>query len=272
MFDAHVHSSPCVLPRIADDVETVEWYERAGFDGCLLKGHMESTVGRAAAAGVGKRVRVYGGVVLNRALGGLNVAAVGSAVELGARAVWMPTLDAQGHLDAALPRPRLRPGKGIAIPPVNPRSEGKVRRLLKLLAEADVLLATGHLSAREVGWLVAAARDAGVRRMLVTHATFTVPNLGLEDLKELATLGAFLEVTAFQLLHQPGCDGSMLAAVVRAAGTDRVVLSSDAGQPDSPPAPEALQLLVEALAREGLDRRALEAMASEIPRALVEPA
>jgi hypothetical protein len=63
----------------------------------------------------------------------------------------------------------------------------------------------------------------------------------------------------------------MLAAAVRAAGTDRVVLSSDAGQPDSPPAPEALQLLVDALAPEGIDRKALEAMASDIPRALVEP-
>lgn len=270
MFDAHVHSSPCVLPRIAGDVQTVDWYEQAGFSGCLLKGHMESTVGRAAAAGVGRRVRVYGGVVLNHALGGLNLAAVESALLLGARAVWMPTLDAQGHIDHGLPRPRLRIEGAISIPPANPRSEGVVRRLLELVAEADVMLATGHLSAREVGWLVAAARDAGAQRVLVTHATFTVPNLGVDRLRDLVELGAFVEVTAFQLLHQPGCDAAMLAAAVRAAGTERVVLSSDAGQLDSPPAPEALQLLVDALAREGLDRKALEAMASEVPRALVE--
>lgn len=271
MFDAHVHSSPCVLPRIADDVETVGWYEEAGFDGCLLKGHVEPTVGRAAAAGAGRRVRVYGGVVLNHAVGGLNVTAVESALALGARAVWMPTLDAQGHRDHGLPRPRLQLEEAIAIPPVDPRREGVVQRLLQLVAAADVMLATGHLSAPEIRWLVAAARDAGVRRVLVTHATFTVPNLDLDDLRELVELGAFVEITAFQLLHQPGCDATMLAAAVRAAGTERVVLSSDAGQPDSPPAPEALQLLVDALVSEGIDRKALEAMASDIPRALVEP-
>jgi TolA-binding protein len=47
------------------------------------------------------------------------------------------------------------------------------------------------------------------------------------------------------------------------------VLSSDAGQPDSPPAPEALLRLVEALAAEGLDEQALAAAASELPQALV---
>ena len=271
MFDAHVHSSPCVLPRIANDVETVEWYEQAGFDGCLLKGHVEPTVGRAAAAGAGRRVRVYGGVVLNHAVGGLNVSAVESALALGARAVWMPTLDARGHLDHGLPRPGPLRRPAIAVPPVDPRREGAVQRLLEQVAAADVLLATGHLSASEVGWLVAAARDAGVRRLLITHATFTVPNLDLEDLRALVEFGAFVEITAFQLLHQPGCDAAGLAAAVRAAGTERVVLSSDAGQPDSPPAPEALQLLVDALAGEGIDRKALESMASDIPRALVEP-
>jgi cytosine/adenosine deaminase-related metal-dependent hydrolase len=247
VFDAHVHSAPCVLPRIADDRQTVEWYNRAGFDGCLLKGHVESTVGRAAAACAGTQTRAYGGLVLNHAIGGLNLHAVESALALGARAVWLPTLDAHGHLERGLPRPEA------------------------LVAEADVMLGTGHLSAPEVGWLVRAARDAGVRRLVVTHATFTVPDLGLAELRELADLGAFIEITAYQLLHQPGCDAARLAGAVRAAGTARAVLSSDAGQPDSPPAPEALQLLVEALGGEGLDRKTLEAMASELPQALVEP-
>ena len=56
--------------------------------------------------------------------------------------------------------------------------------------------------------------------------------------------------------------------VARAAGP-RLVLSSDAGQPDSPPPPEALRNLVEALADEGLDRAALEDAADSIPRKLI---
>jgi hypothetical protein len=271
MFDLHVHSAPCVMPRIADDRQTVQWYEEAGFAGCVLKGHVEPTAGRAVAAGEGRRVLVCGGIVLNHAVGGLNPDAVDAALALGARVVWMPTFDAQGHLDAGMPLPSvwLRTG-GIAIPPREPRAEEPLRRILAAVAAADAVVATGHVTAPEVGWLVRAARDAGVRRVIVTHATFTVPNLGLADLAELVELGAHVEITAYQLLHQADCDAARLAAVVRAAGARRVVLSSDAGQPESPPAPEALELLVSALAAEGLDRKAVEAAASEIPQALVE--
>jgi Family of unknown function (DUF6282) len=272
VFDLHVHSAPCVFPRIADDVQTVEWYEGAGFEGCVLKGHYESTVGRAVAAGSGRRVRVHGGVVLNHPAGGLNPSAVDTALSLGARVVWMPTLDAQGHRDAGLARPRgTSDNAPIMIPPRDPRNEGAVRRILASVAEAGVVLATGHLSGSEVGWLVRTAiREAGIRRVVVTHATFTVPDLDLSAVRELAELGAHIEITAFQLLHQPGCDAARLAAAIRSAGVSNVVLSSDAGQPDSPPAPDALLQLVDALKSEGLDAKAVEAMASDIPAALVD--
>ena len=273
VFDLHVHSAPCVFPRIADDVQTAEWYERAGFDGCVLKGHYESTVGRALAASSGRRVRVYGGVVLNHPAGGLNPCAVDAALSLGARVVWMPTLDAQGHHDAGLARPRgTADNAAIAIPPRDPRNEGAVRRILASVAEARAVLATGHLSGSEVGWLVrTATREFGIRRVVVTHPTFTVPGLSIRALRELAELGAHIEITAFQLLHQPGCDAARLAAAIRSAGVSKVVLTSDAGQPDSPPAPDALLQLVDALKGQRLDGKALEVMASDIPAALVSP-
>ena len=114
----------------------------------------------------------------------------------------MPTLDAQGHLDARLARPRsAREAGGIAIRPATWRNEGPVRRVLASIADADALLATGHLSAPEIGWLVRAARDAGVRRILVTHATYTVPNLAIGDLRELVELG-LTSSHCLQLLHR----------------------------------------------------------------------
>ncbi len=272
MFDLHVHSAPCVFPRLADDVQTVKWYELAGFEGCVLKGHYESTVGRAVSAGRDRRVRVYGGVVLNHPAGGLNPTAVDAALALGARVVWMPTLDAQGHRDAGLGRPQGRSDDAaIMIPPRDPRNEEAVRRILASVAEAGAVLATGHLSGSEVAWLVrTAVREAGIRRVVVTHPTFTVPDLDLSAIRELAELGARIEITAFQLLHQTGCDAAMLAAAIRSAGAGNVVLSSDAGQPDSPRAPDALVQLVDALKGQGLDAKAVEAMTSEIPAALFD--
>lgn len=268
MFDLHVHSAPDVLPRLADDAETVAWYEAAGFSGCVLKGHVEPTAGRARAAGAGVRVAVHGAIVLNAAVGGLNPGAVEAALALGARVVWMPTLDARVHHEAGLPRPELAPAS-YAIPPVEPASEAAVLEICALVAGADAVLATGHLGAAELAWLVPTARAAGVRRLLVTHASFTVPALAAAATRALTDQGAYAEITAYQLLHQPGMTAACLAAFVRGVGPERCILSSDAGQPSTPPAPDALLELVERLAAEGLDRGLLEAMAGELPERLV---
>lgn len=268
MFDLHVHSAPCVLPRLGDDVETVGWYDAAGFTGCVLKGHAEPTTGRARAAAVGRRMAVHGAVVLNAAVGGLNPGAVEAALGLGARVVWMPTLDALAHRDAGLPRPR--PGSTVlATPPVDPTSESAVLEICALVAEADAVLATGHLSGAEIAWLVRTARAAGIRRILLTHPSFKVPSLDASATRAFGEQGAYVEVTAYQLLHQPEMTAARLAAFVRDVGPEHCILSSDAGQPDSPPPPEALAHLVEALAAEGLDQNRLDAMASDVPERLV---
>jgi hypothetical protein len=270
MFDAHVHSAPCLFPRRGTDLETVAWYEAAGFSGCVLKGHFEPTAGRAAAVGAGLKTAVHGSVVLNEAVGGLNPAAVSSALELGARIVWMPTVDADTHWRAKLPRPpQLRGEARYGLPPKDWTTERAVRTIVALIAEADAVLGTGHLSASEIAWLIPLARGAGVRRIVLTHVFFTVPALRPADVRELVALGAHAEVTAFQLLHQPGMSAARLAHLTREAGLARLLLSSDAGQPDSPPGPEALALLTESLSREGLDHGALEAAASEIPERLL---
>lgn len=106
---------------------------------------------------------------------------------------------------------------------------------------------------------------------MLTHPGYTVPAMEAHDAARIAALGACVEVTAYQLLHQPGWGAARLAAYIRAVGYEHLVLTSDAGQPDSPPGPEALVLLVDMLASEGLDRGALEACASEIPSSLISP-
>lgn len=268
-----MHAAPDIVARRADDEGTVAAYRAARYAGCVLKAHHESTVGRAHAAARASGLAVFGGIVLNRHAGGINPAAVAAALGAGGRVVWLPTADAHTQAAAGLPRlcdtePRI--GRHtLAVPPVDPTVEPALRTVLALVAEADAVLATGHVSTAEAAWVVDAARAAGVRRLLLTHPSYTVPDMPPAAARELAARGAHVEVTAYQLLHQPGCDAERLAAYVREVGYERLVLSSDAGQPDSPPPPEALALLVDALVAAGLDRAALLAAASEIPARLV---
>ncbi|RVW06784.1 DUF6282 family protein [Rhodococcus spongiicola] len=275
MFDLHVHAAPDVWERSGDDAQILRWYADAGFSGCVLKGHYDGTAGRAQAANAGLGLKVYGGQALNHHVGGINPAAVAAALMMGARVIWMPTADAHTQHAAGLPRLCCaRTGLDAttyAIPPVDDSVEKRVLQVLDLIAEADAVLATGHLSTEEVAWLIPAARAAGVRRLLLTHPSYTVPAMSAHEAVAFTEHGAFAEITAFQLLHQRGMDAARLAALVRTVGYDRTILSSDAGQPDSPPPPEALLMLIEALAAEGLDRSALIGCASDIPEALVTP-
>jgi len=268
VFDCHVHAAPDVVDRIGDDRDVLQTYERAGADGFVLKGHHESTVGRAHSLARQSGLAVVGGVTLNHPAGGLNPAAVAAALGAGGRVVWMPTTDAHTQERAHLPRlcdlePRL--GRAVlGVPPVEHRTAAAVELVLALIAEHDAVLATGHLSGAECHWLLSRARHYGIARVLLTHPSYTVPGLDPAAVGELADAGGYVEITAYQLLHQPGCTAAMLAEVARAAG-QRLVLSSDAGQPNSPPPPQALQQLLDELTGQGVDRGLLRAASSSVP-------
>lgn len=271
MFDCHVHAAPDVLPRFGDDTDILGTYQTAGFDGFVLKGHHESTVGRAHALARSSGLPVLGGITLNSAVGGVNPAAVAAALAAGGRVVWMPTADAHTHQAAGLPRLcdlDSRLDRAVyAVPPVDPAAQVAADLVLALIKDHDAVLATGHLSGPECAWLLARTRHFGIRRFILTHPSYTVPGLVPAQISELAAAGAHVEVTAYQLLHQARCTATMLAEVARAAG-HRLVLSSDAGQPDSPPPPEALGRLIDSLTREGVDSGLLAAAASTTPAEL----
>lgn len=274
MFDSHVHAAPDIVDRIGDDTQVARAYDLADFSGFVLKAHYESTVGRARAVAELTGRAVYGGIALNQHTGGINPGAVAAALASGGRVVWMPTADAHTQKAAGLPRlcdrdPRL-PAHSYAVPPVNPEAQEATDLVLALIADHDAVLATGHLSGEECRWLSERARFFGITRLMFTHPSYTVPGLSPAEVRTLVADGGCAEITTYQLLHQHGCSPSMLAQVANAAGP-RLILSSDAGQPNSPSPPEALLLLIDTLAAEGLDRKWLEAAASTTPTSLFTP-
>jgi len=275
VFDLHVHTAPDVQERACDDTTMARRYEDSGFTGFVLKGHYADTTARAAAMSRITSVRAYGGIVLNSQVGGFNPVSVWSALQMGARIIWMPTIDALAHRRAGLERP-YPPRVGLqapaySTPPLDRAPEFRLRLILDLIAESDAVLATGHLSAPEIQWLLTAAEAAGVQRILMTHPTYTVPALSHDQVAAFAARGAIAEITAFQFLQQAHCDAAGLAELIRTVGASRVVLSSDVGQPASPMPARALATLIDALAAEGIAREQLEAMAGRQAEQLVIP-
>src|SRR3974390_3351019 len=93
--DLHCHSGPAAMPRILDHHEAMMDCAAAGFRALVYKDHFYP--GMAHAILLEKLfpntgVRLFSGIVLNNAVGGINPHAVDHAAKLGAKIVWMPTL------------------------------------------------------------------------------------------------------------------------------------------------------------------------------------
>ncbi|MGA8458774.1 MAG: DUF6282 family protein, partial [Streptosporangiaceae bacterium] len=193
MADLHVHASPSLLPRHGDDATTVAAEHAVGFSTVVLKAHEGSTVERATVAGGD----TFGGVVLNSPVGGANPDAVQVAARLGGRMVWMPTVSARTH-KAGAASPELAVHRGFELGLVEVIDGGRIRPewldVLDVVAEHDLLLASGHLSAAETVTLFAEARRRGVARLLVNHPMMAFLGWNDDSARALRDLGAYLEL------------------------------------------------------------------------------
>src|SRR6266568_6065741 len=195
LMDTHVHAAPDVFGRSLDDEEVATLYKDRGLEALVLKNHVVPTADRAWFAR--KHVaglKVFGGVVLNSPVGGINPDAVNWMWRMQGgfgRVVWFPTFDADNHVKHFKDAP-----EGIKVLGADGKALPAVRDVLKLAAEQKLVVHTGHLSPTEALAVIEAAREMGVDRLVVTHAQFEVVNMSVDQMKKAASMGAKLELCA----------------------------------------------------------------------------
>lgn len=276
-IDLHVHTAPDVYPRSMDDLELAGAARAAGMRALLLKSHHTHTAHRASLAARHTGLDVFGGLALNDTVGGLNPVAVETALALGARAIWMPTIHARHCLRSATPamfRAEARRGReGIVVIGPDGRPHPRLDEILEMVRDADVLLATGHLAPEESLALLERASRMGVHRLLVTHPQMEFTRFTRPQMERAVELGALLELNA--LCVTPGWPGSELptatAALVREQGAAHCVLATDGGQASSPPPPRMLREFAAALHADGIPRDDLRRMMCDNPARLLYP-
>ena len=96
-IDIHCHSAPDVVARSVNDMQLAELARAAGLRGVVIKNHYTPTAGRAQLAMLAvPGIEIFGGIALNRAVGGLNAEAVLRLAETDGhrgRIVWLPTFE-----------------------------------------------------------------------------------------------------------------------------------------------------------------------------------
>lgn len=277
-YDLHTHIGPDVMRRRITDLELAERYAELGLAGFVIKSHYVPTQERAAVVRAARPgVDALGAITLNGSVGGINPVAVEIAGRGGAQVVWLPTVDSgnqRGCLDEA-PEGATPPmwqqlqddlvEAGIESPSVDVLdADGTVHertaQVLRIIAEHDMTLATGHLHGDESAVVVAEAARLGVRRIIVTHPEFTSQRIPAVAQSELVQHGALLERCLTTPLTGKVSWQTWLDNI-RAVGAEHSVLSTDLGQPFNPPVEDGLAMLADILAEHGFDDDEIRAMA-----------
>jgi len=269
VVDLHVHSAPDSGPRALDALEVARIAKRNGMRGLLFKNHYTQTASLAYLVSQAEPdLEAYGGVVLNRAVGGLNPAAVERmALTSGGlgRVVWMPTFDSEHYHRVFRENPNFVPvaRAGRLLP--------ETLAVLDAIAEHDLALATGHSSPEESLLLIRAAKQRGIQRIIVTHPLPSPVAMSVEQQMEAARMGAYLEY-AFQatLAANPDWPGGEVtmeetAAAIRRVGPEHVILTSDLGQVGNPVHTDGLALFRNALTQAGFSESELDQMMKKNP-------
>jgi len=271
-IDLHCHFGPDAhRARSVTALEAAAQARDAGHSAVLLKSHTEPTAQLARiVSDVVDGIEVYGGVCCDHEMGGLNPAAVETALGLGGRIVWLPTLSSRQDVVNGVAAQLGIPGPGLVVIDDDGELLPVVREIAALCHEHDAVLATGHISGPEH---VAIAREFGSRqKVLVTHAMEDMvgPKLNAPELAELADLGAWIELCALTcvgaLATRPVSD---LAGAAERVGPARCTLASDYGQAMNVAPVEGLQQFADLMAAEGLSADAIRTMVVANPATLV---
>jgi hypothetical protein len=279
VVDLHVHSHPDVFGRSMDDIDIANLARARGMRGIVLKNHISETASRAALVmKVVPGIEVFGGIVLNKAVGGINPDAVEWMHRIhGSRGkvVWLPTFESDKHVKTF----GAKDARGLVVAPggtVTPEME----TILKTIARENLVLATGHVHPEEILAVVKRGSELGVKNIVITHGLTNVPGLTMEQAKQVVGLGAMIEVCFLQfqagpnaplafLTHWTQINAKHIAQAVKEFGAKGIVVSSDLGQSANITHPDGMEVAINAMKREGLSDADIDVMVRRNPARLL---
>ena len=265
VVDLHVHAGPDSRPRSVSDLDAARGASEAGMRAILLKNHFTMTADRASLAmDQVDGLEIFGGVVLNRAVGGINPEAVRQMVNFSGsrgRVVWLPTFDAEWYVK------NVGEGGSAFVPIIqNGSPVPDILEIFSLVAEHDLLLATGHSAPEEVIALIPEAKHLGVQRILVTHVFSQ--GATREQMQQMASEDAIMEIDWLAVLNGSRSITDYTLAI-REIGAEFFVMSTDLGQEGNPLHPEGWYEYIGAMREAGVSDEDIDTMSRRNPARLL---
>lgn len=277
VVDLHIHAGPSVAERSVDVAEMLALAEEHQYKAFVVKDHYFPTMfsTNITRKHLSKTVEIFGGICLNNSVGVFNLNAVDAAYNMGAKFVCMPTVSSKRHIESH--QGKHFAGSGDMSIPEKPvyylNDEGglipEVNDLLDYLAsKQNLILYTGHGSAREVDVLIRQALKTGVRKILVNHPFFTV-NASIEQITQWSKLGAYIELCG-SIFRKPE-PAVTLGEILKNVPPEQLVLDTDSGQKGGTSPVDRLLNNIKVLIEEhNVSEKNISMMMKETPSMLLE--
>ncbi|BAS28230.1 hypothetical protein LIP_2389 [Limnochorda pilosa] len=263
-IDIHAHGGSEPFERLMLEDELAIDCTRAGMRAVVIKtwytpsasrnALVQRAVDRWAEEHEMTPVKVFGGVTLNRSVGGLNPEAVKRCLGFpGMKYVWLPMVDSYHHRRVVYDD---LSGDGLRIVDEHYRVLPELEEILRICADNDLILASGHYPYEETKAVMEEAKRLGVRRLEVIHPAHIHSKHSLDQMKEVAREGVKLMLSGLGALAFPLHEsGPVYAArIVQEVGADNLVYGSDFGQIHNPPHVAANRWMIQMLLAYGVSK------------------
>ena len=286
VIDMHLHAAPCLFDRPFDEIEIATEARDAGYRGLVLKSIFSMNADRVELVRkVVPGIELFGSIVFNHTVGGLNPSAMRAAIGFGAKVAWLPTVHAQRHVEFfGMPT---SPWLGERNPSLSHllKEERKPLRLLddegklvkeateiiELAADAGVVIGTGHVSAEEIFPTLIRAKEIGFKKMICTHVGWHATAWSRDEMMRMADLGATLEFTVNPCMPaRQQANPKDFADHIRAVGPERCILASDLGQRDNAHPVEGFRMFLRMMRNYGINDAELSLLTRSNPARLLD--
>ncbi len=276
--DTHYHSGPSPFPRRMDVAEAARQFDAAGFRAAVMKSHHHATVMEILALQPHVldqlSVKIFGGIALNGAVGGLNPMAVDLALKMGGKVVWFPTMSSGAHIayheqnhDSPFPTSTVpvMAEREIDVFDASGALVPAVHEIIDLIIESDAVLSFGHMAPSQIDAVLEAALAAGVQRIMLNHPDFVL-GVSHQQAAEYVRAGVYVEHSIGMYNDQSPRKNvwpiEQLVEWIKVVGPDRTILGSDVGQLTNPTAVDTYRRVVELLLGAGVSEDDISSMVS----------
>ena len=282
-IDFHIHSGPDTHPRYGDCLVLARQARDAGMRAIVLKDQMTQSIHKAYFVNkYVEGIKAFGGITLNRMVGGYDARTVEYACRLGAKVIWFATHDSsytinsarKGHYDAIYVKAY---SFGCEVEPLSVLNEEKseltreIKEIIDIMARYHVVIQTAHIDPQEALAVARYCKKMGYEKLVITHVNSFLKEYTDDIIAGLIGNGAMIELSYGDLVPRHARqDPHVCARLVNTFGPENCILGTDLGTLENISPTEGLRCFCHYLNKCGIAENSIEIMVKRNPARLLD--